>query len=40
MYLDGYFKQQIRDDGWQENLIESIDREAAPISMVMDQNEQ
>ncbi len=36
MYPDGYFRQQIRDDGWQENFVESIDREAAPVSRVMD----
>ena len=35
MYPEGYFRQQIREDGWQENLVESIDREAAPISKVM-----
>ncbi len=35
MYPEGYFRQQIRDDGWQENLVESINREAAPISKVM-----
>ncbi len=34
MYPEGYLRQQIRDDGWQENLIESINREAAPISKV------
>ncbi len=36
MYPEGYFRQQIRDDGWQENIVESIDREAAPISRVLD----
>ena len=36
MYPEGYLRQQIRDDGWQENLVESINREAAPISKVMD----
>jgi len=35
MYPEGYFRQQIGDDGWQENLVESINREAAPISKVM-----
>jgi starch phosphorylase len=35
MYPEGYLRQQIRDDGWQENLVESINREAAPISKVM-----
>ena len=36
MYPEGYFRQQIRDDGWQENIVESINREAAPISRVID----
>jgi len=31
MYPEGYLRQQIRNDGWQENLVESINREAAPI---------
>ena len=35
MYPEGYFKQRIPDDGWQQNLIESVNREAAPISKVM-----
>jgi len=35
MYPEGYLRQQIRDDGWQENLVEAIDREAAPISRVI-----
>ena len=38
MYPEGYFRQQIRDDGWQENLVESINREAAPISRVVDKD--
>ncbi len=38
MYPEGYFRQQIRDDGWQENIVEAIDREAAPISKVMDKD--
>lgn len=40
MYPEGYLRQQIRDDGWQENLDEVINREAAPISKVLDKNEQ
>ena len=36
MYPEGYLHQQIREDGWQENLVEPINREAAPISRVMD----
>jgi len=35
MYPEGYLRQQIREDGWQENLVEPINREAAPISKVM-----
>ncbi|MBN1625347.1 MAG: alpha-glucan family phosphorylase [Deltaproteobacteria bacterium] len=35
MYPEGYLRQQIRGDGWQENLIESIEQEAAPISKVI-----
>lgn len=38
MYPEGYLRQQIRDDGWQENLVEPINREAAPISKVMDKD--
>jgi starch phosphorylase len=38
MYPEGYFRQQIRDDGWQENIVESINREAAPISRVLDRD--
>ncbi|MCF8069246.1 MAG: alpha-glucan family phosphorylase [Desulfobacterales bacterium] len=38
MYPEGYLRQQIRDDGWQENLVEPIYREAAPISKVMDKD--
>jgi starch phosphorylase len=38
MYPEGYFRQQIRDDGWQENLVEPIHREAAPISRVVDKD--
>jgi starch phosphorylase len=36
MYPDGYLRQQVRDDGWQADLVEPLDREAAPISKVMD----
>lgn len=38
MYPEGYLRQRIRDDGWQENLIEPINQEAAPISKVMDKD--
>lgn len=36
MYPEGYFRQNIRDDGWQEDLDEKLDREAASISRVLD----
>jgi glycogen phosphorylase len=35
MYPEGYLRQQIGNDGWRENLVEPINREAAPISKVM-----
>ena len=35
MYPQGYLHQQIREDGWQENITESLEREAAPISRVL-----
>ncbi|MGB2930650.1 MAG: DUF3417 domain-containing protein, partial [Desulfobacterales bacterium] len=36
MYPQGYLHQHIREDGWQENIHEPINREAAPISRVLD----
>jgi starch phosphorylase len=38
MYPEGYVTQQIREDGWQENLDQMLDREAASISRVLDGN--
>ena len=38
MYPEGYFLQRIRDDGWQENLDQPMDREAASISRVLDED--
>jgi starch phosphorylase len=38
MYPEGYVRQQIREDGWQENLDQMLDREAASISRVLDEN--
>jgi starch phosphorylase len=38
MYPEGYLKQQIQEDGWQESVAEDFDREAAPISKVADEN--
>ncbi|PJA73169.1 alpha-glucan phosphorylase [bacterium CG_4_9_14_3_um_filter_65_15] len=36
MYPEGYLRQRLRDDGWQENQDEPLDRDAAPISRVLD----
>jgi starch phosphorylase len=35
MYPQGYLKQRIREDGWQENTSEPLDREVAAISRVL-----
>jgi starch phosphorylase len=35
MYPGGYLHQQIREDGWQENITETLDREAAAIGRVI-----
>jgi len=35
MYPEGYLLQQIRDDGWQENITETLQREAAAINRVL-----
>ncbi|OIP89168.1 MAG: alpha-glucan phosphorylase [Syntrophaceae bacterium CG2_30_49_12] len=35
MYPEGYFRQRIRDDGWQENMDQALDRDAASISRVL-----
>lgn len=31
MYPGGYLRQEIRVDGWQEDIPEVLDRDAAPI---------
>jgi starch phosphorylase len=36
MYPEGYVRQLIREDGWQENVDQTLDREAASISRVLD----
>jgi starch phosphorylase len=38
MYPEGYVRQKIRSDGWQENVDEILNRDAAPIARVMDKN--
>jgi len=35
MYPQGYLHQKIREDGWQDNISETLEREAAPISRVL-----
>ncbi|MDA8215583.1 MAG: alpha-glucan family phosphorylase, partial [Nitrospiraceae bacterium] len=37
MYPEGYLRQKIRADGWQENVDEILDRDAAPISRVLNE---
>ena len=37
MYPEGYLRQRIREDGWQEHLDEYLDRDAASISRVLDE---
>ncbi|UCE33560.1 MAG: alpha-glucan family phosphorylase [Deltaproteobacteria bacterium] len=37
MYPEGYVRQQIREDGWQENLDQTLDRDAASISRVLNE---
>ena len=36
MYPEGYLRQKIRADGWQESIGETLDRDAAPITRVLD----
>jgi starch phosphorylase len=41
MYPEGYFRQYIREDGWQEHADQMLDRDAASISRVLnDQGQQ
>jgi starch phosphorylase len=37
MYPEGYVRQKIREDGWQEGKDEILDRDAAPISRVLNE---
>jgi starch phosphorylase len=39
MYSEGYLHQHIGPDGWQENKIEILNRDAAPIKRVMDSHD-
>ena len=36
MYPEGYFRQRIRIDGWQESVNETLDRDVTPITRVLD----
>ena len=36
VYAHGYFKQRIREDGWQEDVMERLDRTDEPITRVLD----
>jgi starch phosphorylase len=38
MYPEGYTRQRIRDDGWQQDVDDGLDRDIAPITRVMDTN--
>ncbi|HID29275.1 MAG TPA: alpha-glucan family phosphorylase [Desulfobacterales bacterium] len=38
MYPEGYFCQRIREDGWQEHADQILDRDAASISRVLNEN--
>lgn len=38
MYPEGYLHQRIREDGWQEKMDEILDRDAAPIKRVINNN--
>lgn len=38
MYPEGYLHQHISADGWQENLNETLDRDAASIARVIDES--
>lgn len=40
MYPEGYMRQKIREDGWQDNVDEVLDREASPISKVFNEKEE
>jgi len=37
MYPEGYLRQKIRMEGWQENVDEVLDRDAAPIVRMLDE---
>lgn len=38
MYPEGYVRQKIREDGWQENIAQTLNRDAASISRVLEKD--
>ncbi len=40
MYPDGYVRQKIREDGWQESVDEFLDRNSAPIMRVYNEQDE
>jgi starch phosphorylase len=38
MYPGGYLKQQVREDGWQKNIEQILDRDSTSIFRVLDEN--
>ncbi|KHE92604.1 MAG: alpha-glucan family phosphorylase [Candidatus Scalindua rubra] len=38
MYPEGYFRQKIRVDGWQETVNETLNRDVTPITKVLNKN--
>jgi glycogen phosphorylase len=40
MYPEGYLRQKMRSDGWQEHINEVLDRDAAPITRVFEGEKQ
>ena len=38
MYAEGYLHQHMEADGWQKNVAEILDRDAAPVLRVLDDN--
>lgn len=39
MYPEGYVRQQMREDGWQDSMDENLDRDAASISRVLNEDD-
>lgn len=39
MYPEGYLRQKVRMDGWQEDIDEPLDRDAAPIERILNEQQ-